>query len=79
MEASPEPAALVPAWLRMPQPPPRLSARNGTGTLWVTSITESISPPAPQYTLKSAARSGAAEHRLDRPQVGAGLVIGLRI
>jgi hypothetical protein len=35
------------AALRMPQVPPMLSA-NGTGTLWVTSITESMTPPAPQ-------------------------------
>src|ERR1041384_164561 len=33
-----------------------MSCRNGTGTLWTTSITESIAPPAPQYTLKSAPR-----------------------
>ena len=45
---SPDPAAVVLAWFRKPQPPPRLSAMNGTGTLWVTSMTESTSPPVPQ-------------------------------
>ena len=39
----------------MPQPPP-IRVSNGTTTLWVMSMTESTTPPAPQYTLKSAAR-----------------------
>src|SRR3954464_11054250 len=35
------------AWFRMPQLAPTVGA-NGTTTLWDTSITESIRPPAPQ-------------------------------
>src|SRR5215217_1299935 len=31
--ASPDPVALLLAWLRKPHPPPRLSAIKGTGTL----------------------------------------------
>jgi len=54
---SPEAAALVLAWFRMPQPPLMLSGMNGTGTLWVMSMTESIRPAVPQYTLMSAART----------------------
>ena len=46
--ASLEPAALLPETLSTPKPPPMLSRMNGTGTLWVTSITESILPGLPQ-------------------------------
>jgi hypothetical protein len=40
--------AAAPRHVEHPNPPPRLSAMNGTGTLWVTSITESIFPGLPQ-------------------------------
>ena len=71
----PRPAAV----LRMPQPGP-MSASNGTTTLWVTSMTESTSPPAPQYTLKSAARRTDRKEPVEVPplavdgHVGGGLM-----
>src|SRR5262245_45211012 len=40
---------------RIPQDA-RIAVLKGTGTLWVTSMTESIAPPVPQNTSKSAAR-----------------------
>src|SRR6476660_2508224 len=43
-----DPAWLLPETLSTPNPPPMLSAMNGTGTLWVTSMTESILPGLPQ-------------------------------
>src|SRR5690606_27897797 len=45
--ASSEPAPAVLEALRKPQPPPA-AVSNGTTTLWVTSMTESTTPPAPQ-------------------------------
>ena len=58
--ASAEPVPVELDWLRKPQPPPRLSVMKGTTTLCVTSMTESTLPAAPQYTLKSAARTAPA-------------------
>src|SRR5512138_3544174 len=54
--ASNDPASLLLAVVRMPHVPPAVG-ENGTTTSWVTSMTESTFPAAPQYTLKSAART----------------------
>ena len=54
-----DPAAAVADWFSMPHEPARRRLSNGTVTLWVTSMTESIRPSAPHQRLKSAARCAA--------------------
>ncbi len=47
----PTPDGWAADWFSTPKPAPARTESNGSGTLWVTSMTESMNPPAPQYRL----------------------------